>query len=95
VCVQRPLIATFGIDQTVRIWNFVDRQCVLAKQLDEDILSLALHPSGMYIVLGFRDKLRLFHVLADDLMMVREFHLSGCKQVQSSHNLMISFCLLP
>lgn len=85
VALQRPLIATFGMDQTVRIWSFVDRQCVLAKQLEEDVFCLALHPSGLSVVLGFRDKLRLFHVLADDLLLVREFHMPGCKQVRRSN----------
>ena len=33
----------------------------------------ALHPTGMYVLAGFSDKLRLMNILIDDIKTFREF----------------------
>jgi len=47
----------------------------------EDIVSVALHPSGLYILLGGGDKVRLLAVLVDDVKIVREINVRGGKEV--------------
>lgn len=42
------------------------RSSELVKTFAEDAYSVALHPSGLTILLGFADKLRLMTVLMDD-----------------------------
>lgn len=42
------------------------RSSELVKVFAEDAYSVALHPSGLTILLGFADKLRLMTVLMDD-----------------------------
>jgi hypothetical protein len=47
--------------------------CLLARTLElvklfmEEPLSLALHPDGYTVLVGFPDKLRLFTILMDNL----------------------------
>lgn len=75
--VRKPLVATVGVDCSVRLWNFVDKCCDICKYYPEGPTSVALHPSGLQILVGFRDRLRLMNVLLDDLREVREYPIKG------------------
>ncbi|KAJ1478335.1 WD40-repeat-containing domain protein [Baffinella frigidus] len=85
VCVRKPLVATCGADRSVRIWNYLDKTCEVCKTFPDDISSIAIHPSGFHLLLGFSDKLRLFNVLIEDLRQYQEFPIKSCKQVKFSN----------
>ncbi|OMJ86865.1 hypothetical protein SteCoe_11496 [Stentor coeruleus] len=88
VAIQRPLLATCSdVDHTLRIWNYNTLNCELAKKLYvvqadaidpsavsdiKPLLSVAFHPSGYYLAISFVDKVRLFHLLFDELRFFRE-----------------------
>ena len=67
VCIRKPLIATCSLDRSVRIWNFETCSLELYKEFAEEAYAIALHPSGLYILVGFSDKLRLMNLLIDDI----------------------------
>lgn len=81
ICVQRPLIATCSNeDSTIRIWNYANFRCELAVMFTvrEDfkgelspLLSIAFHPSGYYLAVGFIDRLEIFHVCSEELRSYR------------------------
>lgn len=48
----------------LQIWNNVDCYCELAKDFVEEAYSIALHPSGYLLLVGFADKLRLMTVVS-------------------------------
>jgi WD40 repeat protein len=60
VCLRKPIVATSSIDRSVRLWNFVDKSCEVVKSFLDEVLSIAIHPSGFHVLLGFSDKLRLY-----------------------------------
>jgi cilia- and flagella-associated protein 57 len=83
VCIQRPLLVTASVDQTIRIWNYSNYKCELTRAFatEEEIqngviqgslLSVAFHPSGYYLAAGFIDKFRIFHILHDRLKVYKE-----------------------
>ena len=53
----------------------------LYKEFAEEAYSIALHPSGLYVLVGFSDKLRLMNLLIDDIRIFKEFTLRNCKEV--------------
>lgn len=53
----------------------------LYKEFAEEAYSIALHPSGLYVVVGFSDKLRLMNLLIDDIKPFKEFTIRGCREV--------------
>lgn len=53
----------------------------LAKYFTEEAFSVALHPSGLYILVGFSDKLRLMNLLIDDIRPFKEITIRGCREV--------------
>ena len=85
VCIWKPLLATCGRDNTVRLWNFDERCVELTKCFDDEPLSLSLHPSGLFVVVGFTDKVRLMSLLINDMRVVLEVPVKGCREVVFSH----------
>ena len=53
----------------------------LYREFAEEAYSIALHPSGLYILVGFSDKLRLMNLLIDDIRTFKEFTIRGCREV--------------
>lgn len=84
VCSRKSLIVTCGSDKQVKIWDFIKNGCEVQKVFSEDPLSVAIHPSGLFILIGFSDKLRLMSILIDDLRSYKEFGIKGCKQCRFS-----------
>ncbi|KAL2912228.1 hypothetical protein HK105_208296 [Polyrhizophydium stewartii] len=85
LCIRKPLIVTCSPDKSIRIWNYQTGTCELLKYFTEEAHSVSLHPSGLYLLAGFSDKLRLMNVLMDDLRPVREFGIRACKECRFSN----------
>ena len=64
--VSPKLMVSQQLLQTV----LTERQCIrvveLAKAFDDEVNSVALHPGGLFALVGFADKLRLMAILVDD-----------------------------
>ncbi|KAI9149781.1 hypothetical protein H9P43_009960 [Blastocladiella emersonii ATCC 22665] len=84
-CVRKPLIVTCSSDKSVRVWNYQDATSELVKFFAEEASSVAFHPSGLYILVGFSDKLRLMNLLIDDIRTFREFAVRGCRECRFSN----------
>ncbi|RLN86703.1 hypothetical protein BBJ28_00010446 [Nothophytophthora sp. Chile5] len=84
-CVRKPLVVTCALDRSVRVWNYLDKSTDILKFFREDALSVAFHPSGLHVVVGFADKLRLLNVLMDDIRSCRDFSIKCCREVRFSH----------
>ena len=105
ICVQRPLIATCSQeDSTIRIWNYANFRCELAVMFTvrEDhknelnpLLSIAFHPSGYYLAVGFIDRLEIFHVCSEELrsyrMLTQVKSVNCVKFSRSGHMLAIAY----
>lgn len=57
------------------------RTLELYKEFQEEAYSVALHPTGLFVLVGFSDKLRLMNLLMDDIRTFREFPIRGCRGV--------------
>ncbi|KAI4457029.1 cilia- and flagella-associated protein 57 [Holotrichia oblita] len=80
VCAWKPIFITSGAyDRTLRIWNFENETLELYKKYLEDIHGLDLHPTGLFTIVGFSDKLRFLTILMDDFSTTREFPVRNCK----------------
>lgn len=84
-CIRKPWVATCGHDRSVRVWNYDERTCELYKFWPEEAFSIALHPSGFMVLVGFADKLRLMNVLMEDIVVFKEFGIKACKECNFSN----------
>ncbi len=78
-------VATCGDDRTVRIWNYLTHSLELCKTFAERPCSIALHPSGWHVVIGFADRLKVCNVLMDELRLVKELAIKDCREVRFSN----------
>lgn len=94
IAIQRPLLVTCShVDAVVRIWNYNTLKCEIAKQLITDqkeshsnnLLCVAMHPTGYYIAVGFEEKIRMFHILYDDLRFFRDINIKNASSLKFSH----------
>jgi WD40 repeat protein len=81
LCIRKPLLVTCSSDKSIKVWNYVTGVCEMTKYFGEDAYSVAMHPSGLYILVGFIDKLRLMNILMNDLGLVKEFSVRACREV--------------
>jgi cilia- and flagella-associated protein 57 len=72
VCVRKPVLLTSCKDNTIKVWNFQNHELELQKNFSEEIFSVSLHPNGLHCAIAFADKLRLYHILVDDLRLCLE-----------------------
>ena len=82
VCIRKPLIVTCGIDNSVRIWNYEKNNLEVIEFFTEEPYSVAFHPSGFHVVVGFADKLRMMNVFATTIKHYKEIHIKGCKEIK-------------
>ena len=83
-CIRKPLIVTTGLDQTVRVWNYATHTQEVMKVFPEEAFSVAFHPSGLHVLVGFGDKLRLMNLLMNDIRAFKEFPIKVCARVRSN-----------
>mmetsp|Transcript_155 Transcript_155/g.483 ORF Transcript_155/g.483 Transcript_155/m.483 type:complete len:1201 (-) Transcript_155:691-4293(-) len=84
-CIRKPLVATCGLDKSVRIWNCLDKTLEQIKFFNEECHSIAFHPSGLHLLVGFSDKMRLMNVLMDDIRPYKEFAIKACRECRFSN----------
>jgi hypothetical protein len=80
LAVRKPLVATCSADCSIRIWNYLDNTVELIKYFPEEALSIALHPSGLFLLVGFTDKLRMLNLLIDDIRSFKDFPVRNCRE---------------
>lgn len=97
IAIQRPILVTASKeDATIRLWNYYTNTCELAREfyLLEDVtireaakplLSVAMHPSGYYMAASFLDKIRIYHILHDQLRHFRNLNVKGVNHMRFSH----------
>ncbi|CAE8610875.1 unnamed protein product [Polarella glacialis] len=85
VCTRKPLVVTCGADKSVRVWNYVEKTCELCKFFNEEAYSVAFHPSGFHLIIGFSDKLRLMNLLMEDMRTYKDIPIKACREVRFSN----------
>lgn len=83
MCVHVTQEATHSPNTTsCRCVSNVTRVLELYKEFQEEAYSVALHPSGLFMLVGFSDKLRLMNLLINDIRTFKEFTVRGCREVR-------------
>ena len=52
----------------------MDNSLDMVKEFDEEAYTLAFHPSGHHLAVGFADKIRLINILISDLIPFKEIN---------------------
>ncbi|KAK2543324.1 Cfap57 [Columba livia] len=85
VCVWKPILATCSLDRSVRIWNYKMNTLELYKEYREEAYTVSVHPSGLFCLVGFSDKLRFISLLYEDMHVFKEFAVRKCRECSFSN----------
>jgi WD40 repeat protein len=85
-CFQRPIVVTAGRDQRINIWNYRTWECLLTDKVTDEPSCIACHPTGSLLLVGSKERVRFYNILADKLALFVEVpNLKNCRQAQFSH----------
>lgn len=57
----------------------------LVKKYQLNITVMTLHPSGVFVAIGFSDSLRFLQVQLDNLKVAKSFNYPNCTEIKFSH----------
>ena len=84
-CIKKQLLATCSIDKTVRIWNYMTKSLEICEVFQDEAYSVAFHPSGFHLIVGFTDKIRMMNVFQKCLKSYKEIPIKGCREIRFSN----------
>ena len=85
IALQRPLLVTISVDCTARVWNYINRKCEVVEQFgSEDPRAVAVHTNGFQVLISFKDVVRLYNILRNNLKAYRETVLRSCQDLKFS-----------
>ncbi|TPP41044.1 WD domain, G-beta repeat family protein [Leishmania donovani] len=84
-CVQRPLVATAGRDGSVFLWNSITNVVEMRNNFQEEIVSMAMHPSGLHMIIAFTDSMRVFNIYEKELCEFKRLSIRNCAACRFSH----------
>ncbi|NXE28155.1 CFA57 protein, partial [Ardeotis kori] len=85
ICNWKPILATCSLDRSVRIWNYKTNALELYKEYWEEAYTVSLHPTGLFCLVGFSDKLRFISLLYEDMHVFKEFSVRKCRECSFSN----------
>lgn len=86
IAFERPLLATVSADRTCRVWNYETLKCEIIHNFrTDDLFSVAIHPTGFSLLVGFKDRVGKFNILMDRLKPHRETTLKKCSELKFSN----------
>ncbi|CCW71748.1 unnamed protein product [Phytomonas sp. Hart1] len=75
---QRPLIVTASRNGQIFIWNSITNSVEMRKRFNSEIRSVAMHPSGLHLLVGFIDSLKLMNIYAKDIREFKTIDIRSC-----------------
>ncbi len=78
VCVRKPLVASCSLDRWLVIWNYDTSQIELKQNVDEDLYSLAFHPSGSYLLLSTSNSIKYISIYMNYLKTIHVLYFRSC-----------------
>jgi len=96
VCIKKNLVATCSIDKTVRIWNNSNPPTLeLCELYSDEAYSVAFHPSGFHIIVGFTDRVRMMNVFTHPKKGLKSYQtipIKGCREIRFSNGGQLFAC---
>ncbi len=80
-CLKKPLTISCGSDNTVRLWNYFEGTLQASKTFEQDTLGVAIHPTGLYALVGLTDSLVFLNIYIDGIKEYWKGNIPGCRKV--------------
>lgn len=75
----KSLYASCSADRTVKFWNYQDEmKGLFSMEFELEPNCISMHPSGLFIAVAFQMSLKIFAILNQSLVLVKELVLGSC-----------------
>lgn len=75
----KSVYASCSSDKTVKFWNYQDEmRGLFSIEFDNEPNYISLHPSGLFIAISFQMNLKIFAILNQSLVLLKELVLGSC-----------------
>jgi len=93
VCIKKPFIATCSSDRTVKVWSYRASggsslsgfSLEVDQSFQEEANSVAFHPSGFHLVVGFSDRIRMMNLFEKSLTSYKDLPIKACSEIVFSN----------
>jgi WD40 repeat protein len=85
ICLKKNILATCGQDNSVRLWNYNQKTLDICETFIDEPFTVAFHPSGLHLIVGFADKIRCFNICSRNLKIYNEIFVKGCREIKFSN----------
>ncbi|KAK9803486.1 hypothetical protein WJX73_007297 [Symbiochloris irregularis] len=82
----RPILAVIGKTGGIKILDYVSSRVMLTHQLGDMPTSMALHPLGMMLAVGFTERLLLFCIVGDQLQEISSVRMRRCSGLKYNYS---------
>jgi cilia- and flagella-associated protein 57 len=89
-CLKRQILLTAGKDRTLRVWNYYSTSASNTISLSiceptfDEVLALALHPTGNYFVAAFNALARCYNIFPKQVKAYHDLPIKSCKEMKFS-----------
>ena len=81
-CMKSNILVTAGIDRRICIWEYstisYTLQLKVCQTVFDEVRAVALHPSGLYLVVAFFDKIKHYNIHPDTITPFYEVNIRAC-----------------
>ena len=88
-CMKSNILVTASLDKTICVWVYSapssSLQLKVCQTVFDEVRCMALHPSGMYLVVAFFDKIKHYNIHPDGITSFFECPVKGCSDVSFNH----------
>jgi WD40 repeat protein len=67
IAVNKPYIISCSKDKSLKVWDYKNRCLALSKTFEEEMYSVAYHPSGMHCIVSFEEKIIPMNIYYDEI----------------------------
>lgn len=84
-CIRKPILASCASDNVIRVWNLFDWSCDIRVVLQDEPISIAVHPSGIYLAVATKESVKIYSAMVNSLRLFWESPIKCCRSLSFSH----------
>ena len=74
----------------MKLWNFFEiegyeKKGLISHTFAEEPISIAMHPSGLFVAVSFSSGFKIFAIVNDKLEVLKDIQIPNCKLIKYSH----------
>ncbi len=83
---KRQILVSTSLDKTIRVWSYNNNsnyvQLEICEKIFDEVLCLAVHPTGNYLVVALNSSIRFYSIYPREIHLYYEIPFKSCKEMK-------------